>query len=200
MESITMQIGDWVKTTKALAEVPEPIFKSFRTLPIFYNVIEGTTFEGGANLLSRLKRNHFFINALDLIRTSENFKSSCILKQSIDNKNVDISPTTARYCNNTLNLINIFGLKSLKGNIVEIGGGYGGECKIIQDFGVALTAIPKSYVILDLPTSIGLIRRYLGTFGYDKSVEIKSEINHMVNEIDLVISNGAFSEMDRELQ
>ena len=134
MKSVTSQLDDWVQITEYLAKAPESIFKNFRTLPIFRIVIEGISIEGGAHLLLRLKRNHFFIDALHLIRTSENFEPSCILKLHVNGKNVNISPTTARYCNNTINLINLFGLNVLSRNIVEIGGGYGGECKIIHDF------------------------------------------------------------------
>ncbi|MBU4009290.1 MAG: hypothetical protein KJ882_00880, partial [Proteobacteria bacterium] len=146
MKSATSQIYEWVEITKYLAEAPDTIFRNFRTLPIFQRVIEGTSIAGGAHLLLRLKRDSFFIDALDLIERSEIFVPPRILKGHVNGKIFNISPTTARYCNNTINLLNLFGLNALGGNIVDIGGGYGGECKIIYDFGVVIGAPPKSYL------------------------------------------------------
>ena len=76
-------------------------------------------------------------------------------------KGCEISATTARYIKNLSDLINLFG--SLDGmRIAEIGGGYGGLCKIISDqFEL------DSYTLFDLPDCLDLSKKFLDNFGID---------------------------------
>jgi len=192
-------MNGWMSPNTSLKH-PIPYLGALEPFQFFVELLKEQVLRGGGHLLLRLKRTRSFIDTLHLIEKSEIFEPPRILNGHAKGKNLNISPTTARYCNNTINFISLFGLNALGGNIVEIGGGYGGECKIIHDFGVVVGTPPKSYLALDLPTSIGLIRRYLNFFGYDQNVEIASDMNYVRDQIDLVISNGAYSEMDRELQ
>ncbi len=66
------------------------------------------------------------------------------------------SPTTLRYIKIASDLKQQFGdLSQL--HIVEIGGGYGGQCKALSD----LTGF-ASYTLIDLPEALALARKYLG--------------------------------------
>jgi putative sugar O-methyltransferase len=105
-----------------------------------------------------------------------------------------ISSATCRYIKILAELITLFGsLKDL--DIVEIGGGYGGQCKIIYDYDK-----PKSYTIIDLPEACALIDKCLGHFGIN-DVGIKSTNSGFNDEkYSLCISNYAFSEFDRKDQ
>lgn len=99
-----------------------------------------------------------------------------------------LSPTTMRYMWVTANLEKLFG--RLDGmNVLEIGGGYGGQCKIIHD-----VFNPKSYTILDLVSVAMLADKFLRVFG------IKAEFSSGKKEYDLFISNYAFSELSGSVQ
>ena len=93
------------------------------------------------------------------------------------------------------NLLDRFG--SLDGfNIIEIGGGYGGQCKIICDiFSI------KRYTIIDLPEASNLQNKYLKYFGLENKINTYSYLNgHTEKKYDLVISNYALSEVSKSLQ
>ena len=80
-------------------------------------------------------------------------------------------------------LVNLFGsLDNFR--ICEIGGGYGGQAKVILD-----NYKPSCYHMIDLPEPLALQRRYLD--GYP--VELFSE--QTGQKYDLVISNYAISEI-----
>ena len=95
---------------------------------------------------------------------------------------------------NLSDLIFLFGdLSGFK--IVEIGGGYGGLCKIISD----LFSF-ESYTLFDLPECLRLSKKFLDSFNV-KNVNFCT--NHSLPSIgnfDLVISNYAFSELNGNLQ
>ena len=79
-------------------------------------------------------------------------------------------------------------------NIIEIGGGYGGQCKILDDIFKF-----KSYTIIDLPECMQLINKYLSHFKIDNArVVTHTELDQ--KDCDLIISNYAFSEVDRKGQ
>lgn len=103
---------------------------------------------------------------------------------------LNTSPNTLQYIGVLSNLIDHFG-KLKEWNIIEIGGGYGGQCQVIQSqFEV------ESYTIIDLPEPSKLQKAYLSKFNVVKScvTEIPS------GEWDLVISNYALSEIKDPLQ
>jgi len=93
-----------------------------------------------------------------------------------------ISPSTLRYVQNALDISYFFGEGDLN-KIVEIGGGYGGLCKTINclcDFG--------EYHIYDMEAASKLQEKYLSYFEIDGK------------DIDLLISNYAYSELSENLQ
>ena len=78
-------------------------------------------------------------------------------------------------------------------SIVEIGCGYGGQCKIIYDF-----FKPKSYTIVDFMPVLNLATKWLSNFNIIpvlRSLEDDSKI-----KCDLCISNYAFTEFTRPFQ
>lgn len=93
------------------------------------------------------------------------------------------SAPTLQYAAVLSNLLHLFGpLDGLR--IVEIGGGYGGQCRTILD-----VYKPGSYTILDLEEPALLQRRYLGVSG---CVRWCAGTN---DNYDLCISNYALSEI-----
>ena len=102
-----------------------------------------------------------------------------------------ISPTTLRYIKVLGDLQNIFG--SLNGkDIIEIGGGYGGQCKIIYD-----VCAPKTYTIVDLPDVLALTGKYLKKFDI-KNIILKTAKDQFEDNYDICISNYAFTEVNKE--
>lgn len=79
-------------------------------------------------------------------------------------------------------------------NIIEIGTGYGGQAKIILDYGI------KNYTCLDVTQPLKLCKKYLNLFNYKNINFINFEEISKTNFInyDLVISNWCLSEFDIE--
>jgi len=96
-------------------------------------------------------------------------------------KHKGFSPSTWQYISVLTNLVKHFG--SLDGmRIVEIGGGYGGQCRTIFDL-----YKPECYHIIDLPEVCSLQRKYCPAECYTQPTG---------QEYDLLISNYALSEID----
>lgn len=105
----------------------------------------------------------------------------------------ELSPTTLRYVNVGLQIKELFG-DSLK-SAVEIGAGYGGQARILDEFfGLA------SYTIYDLPEVNELIAKYLSCFKLNFNLQFGDIDQTEDTKWDLVVSNYAFSELPKSLQ
>ena len=104
-----------------------------------------------------------------------------------------ISPTTLRYVKNTCDIVRKFGTSF--DSIVEIGGGYGGLCKVMSSF-----VKFDQYLLLDLEECNLLSRKYLSHFDLPTLSYRAEEIQDIDKNFDLLISNYALSECDRETQ
>lgn len=165
------------------AATDEQTFATFKQDPGYREVLEHVSKDQGDAYFSIIKSNYpHLLDSIDKFKTNdiigepERFNYSEIGM---------ISPTTLRYIKILGDLERLFGpLSDL--NITEIGGGYGGQCKIIHDYqGCA------AYQIHDLPEPLALTNRYLGHHGISLSP---------VSKPDLVISNYAFSECTKDTQ
>lgn len=108
-----------------------------------------------------------------------------------------LSPSTIRYIKNSLDILDHFGPDTSYDNIVEIGGGYGGLCKVFTSF-----VNFKKYTLFDLPEASKLSQKYLSKFESLKgkvSFRDTDNVNHL-KKVDLAISNYAFSECSRQYQ
>lgn len=179
------------------AVIDEEIFNTFKRHPDYVPILEHVTYEQGLVYIDEITREFPY-----LLQHFERFATNDILGKPhlryYPGIALDISPTILRYIKVLADLMNLFGrLDDL--NIVEIGGGYGGQCKIIHDI-----CIPKSYTIIDLPEASLLCKKYLNA---QKSIRtgidnvIFREVNNMQEvRYDLCISNYAYSEMNRKYQ
>ena len=80
--------------------------------------------------------------------------------------------------------------------IVEIGAGYGGQSAIIN-----LIYNIKEYVIIDLPETIELIKKFLITSGLDLNKYKFYTLENLIDiDSDFLISNYAFSECYKNIQ
>lgn len=107
-------------------------------------------------------------------------------------KAMDYTPTMIRYIYTFRLMKRLFRPWSFSGkNIVEIGAGYGGQCRIIVEF-----APPRQYAIFDLPEVKELQTKYLlkhNIGGYFPDIKDFDWAN-------LCISWCAWSELSRELR
>lgn len=167
------------------------LFANFRRRHDYKWVMENVSQAAGLACLEEVEKDNPAL--LELI--SKFVKSDKIGHPAVFNyvkHEVKISPTTARYIKILSDLIKMFGTLN-KMNIVEIGCGYGGQCKIIYDY-----FKPKSYTLIDLPEALLVAERFLRFFRVNpnfRQMDDESEIKY-----DLCISNYAFSELDRQYQ
>lgn len=171
----------------------EEIFKNFKHEPLYTVFHEFTTFEEGKEFLDLVYRDSpDLLNPILMKKFQSNDKlgsPSTFLYSRIG----VFSPTTLRYIKAVSDLRACFGnLDGMK--IVEIGGGYGGQCKILSDL-----FIFSDYSIVDFSESLNLAKKYL------KQLNVPNVQFLDANEIeslpcDLVISHYGFTQTNAELQ
>lgn len=189
------------------------IFQDFKRNPVYQHVLEHLDFKQGLDYLEVIEESYPFI--LDkLEKYKENDSLGNPFTYSYGNKYGVLSPTTLRYMKIAGELVFLFGDLSNK-KIIEIGGGYGGQCKILFD----LSNFYR-YTFVDLPECCLLAKKYLDSFDiknihFINTLEFSSENlqdpnneiplivqdnSSLENSYDLVISNYAFSEVSTDEQ
>lgn len=175
------------------ASVDDSLFNIFKTLPEYTQILEHATFDFGRKYIENIRRDNPHLLQEPYI---SKFKENDLLGSAVTfeyEKDLIVSPNTLKYINVLSDLIVFFG--NLDGfRIAEIGGGYGGQCKIITDYFKI-----ENYHIVDLPEVNALTKKYLnklevGNFRVSSSDELVKE------NYDLLISDYAFTELSRELQ
>jgi len=197
-DSASGKQDDWIDLCPQFAK--DEMFQSFRSHPTMLRVVEGTPIIAGKWNLRRLKTSPLFNRFADKFSKSDKVGSPKeLVCFNLHGRSIAMSPTTIRYVNNLMNLVELFNLDILLREIVEIGGGYGGECKIVNDFSSEYfqNKIGVKWNIFDLESSAPLIRKWLNEFGYKVAFNPDPV---SLRDPALVISNAAFSEMNRELQ
>lgn len=102
------------------------------------------------------------------------------------------SSTTMRYLWNVIDMER-HGVVLDDVDIVEVGGGYGGLCRMIHEFHK-----PKTYTIIDLPSALTLADRYLKCYGIDARMVACDAYDS--EPIDTFISNYALTELTKDIQ
>lgn len=198
-ESVTANIPTWGIECQRAAQDDE-FFKIFRRSEIFLQVIEGTSLIGGLSNLRRLLKDSNFLSSLKEIQKSDYFGGPLNLIEFFDADGFQayLTPTTIRYANNACNVLTLFGKQIFENEIYEIGGGYGGECKVFKDISLSIFGNDISWHIYDLPSSTSIITKWLGIFGYNVKFEDISQ-NKDILPNSFVISCGALSEIRGDL-
>lgn len=168
------------------------VFSTFKQNPIFTEILEHTTYQQGLDYISEINKNTKIEMSLIEKFKGNDLQGSPTLYEYVSPYG-SISASTIRYIKILNDLILNFGsLDDMK--IIEIGCGYGGQSKIIQD-----QFKPKKYSFVDLPEVNLLIEKYLSKFQYT-NLEFLDFKNLPTQSYDLVISNYAFTECTIELQ
>ena len=166
----------------------DEFFKQFKSHPAYRHVLEHVSFEEGQQYLKEIDID--YLDKLEEVKENDSLGSPVIYEYPSVG---EISPTTIRYIKNTSDIINKFGTSF--DSIVEIGGGYGGLCKVISSF-----IKFEQYLLLDLEECNLLSRKYLSHFNLPTLSYRSEEIDEIDENFDLLISNYAFSECHKEVQ
>lgn len=175
------------------ASADDSVFNIFKTIPEYTQILEHATFEFGKKYIENIKRdNPHLLEEPHISKFKENdsLGSATVFHYE---ENLVISANTLKYINFLSDLILLFG--NLDGfKIAEIGGGYGGQCKVITDYFKI-----KDYHIVDLPEVNALTKKYLNRLEV-KNFRVSSSDELVKEEYDLLISDYAFTELSRGLQ
>ena len=163
-------------------------FRGFKSHPAYRHVLEHVSYEEGKQYLDEIEID--YKDKLDEIK--ENDALGTPVTCTYDGVGT-ISPTTVRYLKNTSDIVTKFGTSF--NSIVEIGGGYGGLCKVLSSF-----VDFEQYLLLDLEECNMLSRKYLSHFDLPTMSYQAEEIVELEDRFDLLISNYALSECNRETQ
>ena len=166
----------------------DEFFKQFKSHPAYRHVLEHVSFEEGQQYLKEIDID--YLDKLEEVKENDSLGSPVIYEYPSVG---EISPTTIRYIKNTSDIINKFGTSF--DSIVEIGGGYGGLCKVLSSF-----IKFEQYLLLDLVECNLLSRKYLSHFNLPTLSYRSEEIDEIDENFDLLISNYAFSECHKEVQ
>lgn len=170
----------------------DAVFENFKSNPAFQQILEHVSYKTGREYLDVIVRmDPAIVSLFDKFRENDALGNPVTYYYD---KNGWFSPTTLRYVKVACDLKKRFGDLS-KMHIVEIGGGYGGQCKILAD----LTGF-ASYTMIDIPEGIALTKKYLSLLGVENVHYLENKKVEQVGTYDLVISNFAFSEIDRAEQ
>lgn len=182
-----------------LAANDEYCFKTFKQNPNYKIILEHTSYDLGllylTEIVKLIKNENDVIDLIKKTKINDLHGGSEIKEFKLTETTVEISPSSLRYLYIGLDLINKFG--SLKNKtICEIGGGYGGQCTVINGIDGF-----SSWHIIDLPEANMLQERYLRKNQINNTKVFNlSNIDNVLNKYDIVISNYAFSECKKSIQ
>jgi putative sugar O-methyltransferase len=174
--------------TCRLAVSDDRYFDTFKSDAAYNIILEHVSYEQGLAYIDEIEKNNAIMSQIDRFKENDTIGGAKV--QDYSNRNIGyISPSTLRYVKVLHDLHSLFtDLNNF--DICEIGGGYGGQCKIIDVFFKI-----KSYTIIDLEDVNKLSKFYLNRLG------VNTEIQHLTYPVstdkkyDLIISNYAFSEL-----
>jgi putative sugar O-methyltransferase len=178
-----------------LATTKDDAFKQFRRLAGLREIVEGIPDVVGRGYHEKL-RSHIGEAALkaEWLTIVENDRhGNPELVELVSNSPYGkAASTTMRYAWNVFDMMtHDIALDDV--DIVEVGGGYGGLCRMIHAFHK-----PKSYTIVDLPEALGLADRYLKCYGIEARMVASDAYG--LEPIDTFISNYALTELSKDVQ
>lgn len=176
------------------------MFDNFRTNPVLNEIWEHVSYEQGHGYLRNILTRWPGTEMLERACENDKFGGPRTNKFSLGGctvfglRELEMSPTTLRYVKVALDLFDMIGSSLFSANIVEIGGGYGGQATVINTSG--------DYVIYDLPEVCSLIARFVASVRPNSNIFTVNSFRHSRDETryDLVISNYAWSELNKNVQ
>lgn len=168
----------------------------FRRDPIYMSVLEHVDKGLGDKYLSLIRD----ARLLDILRNSA---AADLVGDPLraEFNGIMLSPTTVRYVKVLQDLLDYFPQFNDFKSVVEIGVGYGGQSRVIQELCKREGSALELYTLLDLLPVTLLAQSYLDNFDlYARTIATTKTTLARDARYDLVISNYAFSELNRGLQ
>ena len=181
------------KNACQMAALNDFYFSFFKQNPDYTEILEHVSEDQGRLYKEHLDQNFpEYISKLDKFKENDLYGGTKLFNYDGIGK---ISPTTLRYIKVLSDLKQLYGnLDNF--NIVEIGVGYGGQCKIISDFFNI-----QNYYLVDLDESLNLSEKYLNKLNVKNAKVIRpNDIVSLNQKFDLIISNYAFTEISKTIQ
>jgi putative sugar O-methyltransferase len=154
-------------------------FNTFKQHPVYIDVLEHFSQYRAKICIDVIKKRHLILSEKIKENDEQGSPSICYYGDSFFD---GVSPSTIRYIKVLSDIHEFIDLNGM--NIAEIGVGYGGQCKVINDY-----AKVKSYSLFDLPIVLKFTAKYLSKYKYDNL-----KFGEYLDNYDLVISNYAISE------
>jgi putative sugar O-methyltransferase len=186
----------------------ETIFANFKRDTNFTSILEHVSYQQGLDYINEIKKydwkklnwNLFLEN--DTIGNPRTYNYLSELNELVL-KTFYISPSTLRYICFGLQILNyIKQCNKTELSIIEVGGGYGGQCKILLDLCKYNNINISKYTIIDLPEITLLQSKYLTKLKYEniKTIPFDGCEKVIDNYYDLFISNYALGEFRSDIK
>ena len=176
-----------------LAAINSSVFNNFKRNKYYVQILEHVSPEIGLKYLKEI----MLANKIDLINKKEMITCNDLYGNPfiVDYDILKISPSSLRYAKVCSDILRFFNFEMESIDIVEIGIGYGGQCLILNNFFNI-----KNYYLIDITPALSLAKTYLEKFVLTSKLHFLTlnEINSLASNI--VISNYAYSELNKELQ
>lgn len=184
-------LKNYVQVCKEASEQYK-VFHSFKQDKRFTAILEHCRVDIAENYIKQIRKDNPNLMKNNLFFDNDKFCDAKINTFKTEFAIINASTSTIQYIGVLSNLIKyVPNLDNL--NIIEIGGGYGGQCKIIYDH-----FSPKSYSIADINEVCQLQKKYTKLFDIDiKTIDIEKDKDF---EVDFVISNYALTELKTPLK
>lgn len=188
----------------------DEVFNTFKRDTNFTVILEHTSEEASRIFLQRIL-NEFpgYTKKIDWDKVSENDKLGAPILVEYPNapsKNKLYSPSTIAYAFKALDILRHMKNSNLTNvNILEIGAGYGGQCKMIFDMAPLFNINIESYTLVDLYHPNKLQKKYLSELGYINKIfyqafELLEDNTISLNKFDYLISIYALSEFTERIR
>ena len=187
------------------------VFNNFKNYPGFTKILEHTSEDVGREYIELIFNDYKqYALSLDWVKLKENdmignpnIVNFSEMKNYIELDDYHYSPSTLYYIYRGLDIIDKLLTNNENNSILEIGGGYGGQCKLLLDMCNMLNVNIEKYCIIDLMYVSKLQKKYLGNFKYNNVDFFEFEnINDYdpFKEYNRLISIFALSEFEIDVQ
>ena len=171
-----------------LASQHDEIFSHFRSHPAYRAVLEHVPHWLAVKYARLLKNNDSYSKTLEKI---DRFGTPWKFHYRFFG---EVSPTALRYCFFTETIMDLFPRAKFT-SVCEIGSGFGGQILALSDrFSL------EEVTLVDIPPALSLTSKFLNSVGVAFRLNLNSPSESNEKEFDLLVSNYAFSELNRKYQ
>jgi putative sugar O-methyltransferase len=181
------------RTVCQKAAEDETYFAQFKSIQAYRQILEHLGREHGQLYLDTIRQQTpEFLTMIEKFKANDYYGNP---KVDIFDKIGAISSTTLRYMKVASDLQLAYGSSLNQKSVVEIGGGYGGQCLILS-----FLYQFKDYTLVDLPEALALTKKYLEKHNIHNVIYKRFDETISGLDFDLVISNYAFCECSPEMR